>query len=418
MVAVLAFFAMLAAVDKNFLTLVVSDIKADFKLSDVQIGLMIGLAFAASNVAVNLPAGWLADRASRRWVVAGGVALWSAMAASCGFAQSYGQLFLARVGVGLGEGISPPASYSLIRDGVAEQRRGLAYAIFALGTLLGSGVAFVIGGLLLAAIKSLNLTHVPLLGTMPSWQVALVVIGAAGIPITLLAFVFPDPGRGQAARGHRPTFAQAMSIAGRQWRLLLPLLIFSVLHAMITSGLAAWVPAMLGRTYHVASTQFGPILGLILMVGAPISLVTTGVAIDRLGRIGPAVVAIVAAMLLLVAGAVAPHRPSLAAYWPWQVAIVMAAAVYLPVTATLVARVMPPEMTGMTMAFFLFVQAIAGSGFGPLVVALFTERVFAGAPNAINSAISAVSLIFGGVALVAAGAILYASRQSTAAPHP
>jgi len=411
MVAALTLFAMLAAVDKNLLTLVVSDIKADFRLTDVQIGLLIGLAFAVSNVAVSLPAGWLADRADRRLVVAGGVALWSVMAATGGFARSYGQLFIARVGVGLGEGISPPASYSLIRDGVPARQRGLSYAIFALGTPLGSGLAFVVGGLLIAAIGSANITGVPILGSMPHWQVALVVIGMAGMPIGLLAFSFPDPGRGREGWDRRATLGQATTMARKQWRVLLPLLIFSVLHAMITAALAAWVPALLQRTYHVRPSGFGPVLGLVLMIGAPLGLVTAGVTIDRLGRFGPATAAIAAALLLIVAGGVAPHAPSIAAYWPWQGAIIMAAAVYLPVTSTLVARAMPSATIGMTMAFFLFVQAIAGSGFGPLVVALFTEHVFAGAPGAINSAITTVSLAFGGAALAAAVAILFGSRR-------
>lgn len=415
MVAVLTVFAMLAAIDKNFLTLAVPLIKADFGLSDVQIGLLIGLAFAVSNVAISLPAGWLADRANRRAIVAGGVLLWSVTAATCGFARSYGQLFLARVGVGLGEGISPPASYSLIRDGVPAEKRGMAYAIYALGTPFGSGLAFVIGGLLITAITSLDLHGVPLLGKMPSWQIALVVIGVAGVPIAPLAFIFPDPGRGEAVAADRASFRATLAMAHEQRQVLVPLLIFSVLHAMIASGLAAWVPALLVRSYHLEVGGFGLILGLVLIGGATLGLIGAGIMMDRLGGIGPAIVAIMASVILTLSGSVAPHAPSISVYWPLQGIIIMSSVVYLPTTSTLVAKVMPSTMIGTTMAFFLFVQGIVGSGLGPLVVAMFTQHVFGDAPGALNAAITTVSLIFGTISLLASVAILTGSRRLQAA---
>ena len=416
MVGVLTFFGTLAAIDKHFLTLVVPNIKADFGVSDVQIGLLIGLAFAVSNVAVSLPAGWLADRADRRRILAGGVLLWSIMAATCGLARSFGQLFVARVGVGLGEGVSPPASYSLIRDGVAPKRRGLAFAIFSLGGAVGSGMAFLIGGLLIAAIKAVDLSHVPVLGGMPSWQVALVVIGLAGLPLALLAFTFPDPGR-TGAQVERATVGQILVVAGRHRAVLVPLLIFSVVQSALTSGFSAWIPSLLARTYHVGPESFGPTLGIVLMIGAPLGLVGAGLLIDRLGKEGPAIAAIISTLMVIIAGSLGPHASSITAYWPFQVVIIMASTVYLPVTSTLVARVMPSAAIGMTMAFLLFLQGIIGAGLGPLAVALLTEHVVSSAEHPINAAITIASLVLGSMSLVAAVTMMIASRRMEEALH-
>lgn len=411
MVIVLAFFATLAAIDKNFLTLVVPDIKADFGITDVQVGLLIGLAFAVSNVAISLPAGWAADRANRRLLIAGGVMVWSLMTATCGFARQYGHLFMARVGVGFGEGISPPASYSLIRDGIPPERRGLAYAIFSIGGAVGSGFAFLIGGFLIAWIASLDLSSVPYIASLPHWQVALVFIGAAGLPLALLAFLFIDPGRSADDRIERASLSQTWAIARSRWRIMLPLLIFSVVQAMLTMGLSAWVPALLQRTFRVEARDFGPTLGVVLIIGAPLGLIGAGLLMDRLGRSGPAIAAVVASTVVAVAGGIGPHVPMIEMYWPFQAAIIMASTVYLPVTSTLVARVMPAATIGTTMAVFLLAQGIVGAGLGPLVIAVFTEHLFAGSDRAINAAITAASLLLGGLTLSAATFLLLGARR-------
>ncbi len=416
MVAVLTIFSMLAAADKNFLTLMVADIKADLGVSDVQVGLLIGLAFAVSNVAISVPAGWLADRGNRRLIVAGGVAIWSAMAAACGLAASYGQLFLARVGVGLGEGISPPASYSLIRDGVAPQRRGVAYAVYSIGGAVGSGIAFLIGGFLIRWIETLDLSAVSLLSSLHAWQVALIVIGLAGLPLAVLAFSFSEPGRHVDPSRGRIGMKAAWHLARRRWRVLLPLLIFSVAQAMLTYGLTAWVPALLQRTFGLPPRSFGPMLGLILMIGAPIGLVGAGLLMDRLSRRGPAIAAIVSSAAVMLAGALAPQVPSIGYYWIFQAIIIMASTVFMPVTSTVVAREMPASAIGITMATFLFVQGIMGAGLGPVVVAVITEHVFTGSAHAINAAITTASLLLGVITLAAAAVLLFASGREEVRP--
>ena len=416
MVAALTVFAMLAAADKNFLTLMVADIKADLGVSDVQVGLLIGLAFAVSNVAVSVPAGWLADRGNRRLIVAGGVTIWSAMAAACGFAASFGQLFLARVGVGLGEGISPPASYSLIRDGVPPERRGLAYSVYSIGGAVGSGIAFLVGGLLIRLIQSLDLSRVPLLSGLHAWQIALIVIGVAGLPLALLAFSFSEPGRHTDPSRERVGIKVAGQMACLRWRVLLPLLVFSVAQAMLTFGLTAWVPALLQRTFGQPPSSFGPMLGLVLIVGAPIGLVGAGLLIDRLNRRGPAIVAVVASAAVMLAGAIGPHVPSIGYYWIFQAIIIMASTVYLPVTSTVVAREMPANAIGITMATFLFVQGIIGAGLGPVVIAALTQHVFAGSAHALNAAITTASLVLGATTLAAAAVLLFASGRDEGRP--
>lgn len=416
MVAVLTLFGMLASVDKNLLTLLVASIRVDLGMSDVQIGLVIGVAFALSNVAISLPAGWMADRSDRRVIVATGVAIWSVMAMSCGMARSFPQLFLARFGVGLGEGISPPAAYSLIRDGVAPDRRGRAYSLYSVGASVGAGFSFLAGGALLGMIASLNIDHLPLVGPVRPWECALIIIGAAGLPLAALAFSFREPLRGD--RDEATGFGTTLRLMRAHWLLLGSLAIFSTCQALLAAAVAAWIPAMLGRTYGLAPQQIGPILGVILIVAAPIGLLSAGALMDRLTRHGAGIAALVAAVTLMIAAALAPQTHDIRVFLVLQTIIILVSTVYLPVTSTVVARTLPPRAIGKAMAVFLMLQGIFGSGLGPLATALISDHVFAGDPKALNLALTTTAIVVGGVGALGALGIVWAGRATGAPSHP
>jgi len=409
MVAVLTLFGTLAAIDKNLLALLVGDIKADLGISDVQMGVVIGIAFAFANAAISVPAGWLADRADRRWVVALGVVIWSTMAVGCGMARSFTQLFVARMGVGVGEGVSPPAAYSLISDGVDPASRGRAFGFYSIGGAVGGGLAWILGGALLAVISAAGVQRLPLLGSMHPWQIALVVIGLAGLPLSALAFTFPKPRRVLQEGGL--DFGATLRLVRGNAALLLPLAVFSTSQALLTSAVAAWVPAMLGRTYGLAPQQIGPVLGVILIVVAPIGLFGAGAMMDRLSRRGAGFVALVAALGLAGAAAILPQVPSFHVFLLFQTVLMLFSTTYLPVTSTIVSRTMPSASIGKTMAFYLLLQGVIGAGLGPLVTALIADRVFAGDPYSLNWAISATAVLAGSTAALGALGMIRAERQ-------
>ena len=150
-VAVLFVAYIFSFIDRMIIGLLVEPMKADLNLSDTQISLLQGLAFAIFYTLVGLPPGRLIDRAARLRVAAVGVALWSIMTMACGLAGQYWQLFVARMGVGVGEATLSPAAYSIISDSFPQRRMGLAMGVYGLGSAVGAGLAFIIGAAYLAA---------------------------------------------------------------------------------------------------------------------------------------------------------------------------------------------------------------------------------------------------------------------------
>jgi MFS family permease len=413
-VACLTVLSMLAMLDKNVMTLLVAGIKADLGLSDTQVGLIIGLAFAVANFAVSVPAGWLADRMNRRAIVTSGVVLWSCMATACGAANSFWQMFCARAGVGLGEGIIPPASYSLIRDAVHPSVRGRAFSVYGMATSVGTGMSLILGGVLVGVIAASDLRHLPIVGAVHPWQTVLILIGVAGMPLAALAYFFRDPGRTSGPPA--ASFSEAWVVARPHRRVLFALLAYSSLHALMAGSLSAWLPALLGRKFGATPQVVGPILGTLLMVCAPIGLGAAGVLMDRVRRHGIAgagLAASAAALIFLIAALLVSSATSLKSLWIFQAFVLVSSTVYLPVTSTVVSHLLPSQAIGKTMAIFLLVQGVLGSGLAPVIVALVSDNFFASDTVGLGHALMTVLGIYGFLALIAA-VMLYTSLRSIA----
>ena len=267
MVLSLTLLMILAQLDKYAITLLVSPIKSDLRLSDVQLGLIMGSAFALANIAISGPAGWLADRYSRRAIVQTGVAIWSLMATLCGTAQNFAMLFVARAGVGLGEGLYPPAAYSLIRDRVTLAQRGRAFAMFSAANSFGGGLSLLLVGFLIVGIHRSGISAIPLFGEVKPWQLTLILIGLVGLPVSLLSWAFRDPGRGQGEKAS--SISQAWSEVKRHRGLHSALLAFSIGQTSVGTIFGVWIPAFLGRRFGLSPQEIGPLLGLLALGGRP-----------------------------------------------------------------------------------------------------------------------------------------------------
>ena len=143
---VLTLLYLVAFVDRQILALLVTPIRRDLGITQVEFSLLQGLSFALFYTVLGIPLAWFADAWSRRGLVAGGLCVWSGMTAACGLASSYAELFLARVGVGVGEAALSPAAYSWIAATFGRARRASAIGVYSMGIYLGSGLAFVLGG--------------------------------------------------------------------------------------------------------------------------------------------------------------------------------------------------------------------------------------------------------------------------------
>lgn len=416
-VIALTLISMLALIDKYALSLLVEPIRHDLRISDTQISLIVGTAFAISNIAIGIPAGWMADRFSRRTIIASGVVGWSVMASLCGAASSFWQMFVARAGVGLGEGLIPPACYSLIRSGVSASRRGRAFSVYAMANSVGPGVSLLLGGLLIGLIASAGTISLPGLGALAPWQLTLIIIGVAGLPFALLAYAFRDPGRGDGSSATKTDFRTTFAFVRRHRAIYLPLAIYSCAQAMITHSLGVWTPAFLGRSFGLTPQEIGGTLGLILVVAGPLGLFSAGWLIDLFnarGKPGAGLIAVASALIVAMVGTAVPLLGRVEEVWALMFVMLLFSNCYLAIVSTTVSQHAPSDMVGKIMAAMLVLQGIVGAGLAPGIVGMLADFTYSG-KYALSNGLSTGIAIFGAVAMVTSLVLLRNLRSSAAA---
>lgn len=187
-------------IDRQILALMIGPIRRDFGISDTQVSLLIGLAFALFYTFLGIPIARLADRHSRRAIIAVGVLVWCLMTAACGVSHNYGQLFLARVGVGVGEAALGPSALSMISDYFPQESRGRAISFYTMGISLGSALAMIVGGQLVANALHAQPVTVPVFGQLFGWQPIFFIVGLPGVVLALIMLTVAEPERREKLR--------------------------------------------------------------------------------------------------------------------------------------------------------------------------------------------------------------------------
>lgn len=385
-----------ASVDRAVLTLVVEPIRADVGLSDVQMGLLIGLCFALFYAIGNIPAGYYVDRLNRRKTIAIGSVVWAAMTVVCGTADSFAQLFVGRAGVGLSEAVIAPAAFSMIRDAVPSRSRGMAFSTYAMAPMIGSSLALVLGGFILGAINGGAYAGLPLLGDLKPWQGTMVTIGLLGLPLGLLLLLFPEParsgGHGDAAGLHDQGgmfhgLADATRYMLKNAALFVPLVLFATLTGMMALGKGAWLPTAMSRAWGLPPEQVGPLLGVMNLVGGIVGLMAGGYLMNRAARKGRGILIYGVIGVIGTAGgfliaAIAPsYETSLIGV---QISLFFVGTGYA-VGATMLTEVTPPSMVGRVSGVYLLIQTIGGQSLGALLIAIVAQHVFDGNRATINA---------------------------------
>jgi MFS family permease len=224
-VIVLTALYMLSFVDRTILSLLVGSIKRDLGISDTRIGLLQGLSFALFYTLMGLPLGRVADTRNRRNLIAASVVVWSLFTSFCSAAKSFWSLFFTRIGVGVGEAGLSPAAYSLIADYFPPDRLGVAISVYYMGVFLGSGVALLVGGMVVDTMTRIHTVTLPLLGTIASWRVTFLIVGLPGLVFAMLAYTIKEPLRRnmlKSAQGEvaRLSFVQSLAQMRLRWQSL------------------------------------------------------------------------------------------------------------------------------------------------------------------------------------------------------
>ncbi|MBM7060670.1 MFS transporter [Pseudomonas sp. UL073] len=395
MVLILMCAYILSFVDRQILSLLVEPIRRDLLLNDTQISLLMGLAFAVFYTLCGLPLGRAADSRSRRGLIALGILVWSAATAFCGLAKNYWHFLIGRIGVGAGEAALNPAAYSLIADSFPDDRRATAMSVYAMGVYLGSGVAYMLGALIIKFASAQGDLVLPLLGEIRHWQLIFIILGALGVAFTLTLLAIKEPvRRGVGAGVAVPVKDVARYLRSNRSTIVLHNFGFALL-MLVGYGMGAWAPTFFIRTYGWTPTEVGMIYGTIVLVFGCIGVVAGGRLADYLRKRGhrdaSMRVGFVAA-LLGIPCAFAPLSPTAEIAAALQIPAVLFMSMPIGVAAASLQEIMPNSMRGQAIALYSLIASLIGLGLGPTAVALITDYGFAD-PLAVRYSMVIVSVL-------------------------
>ncbi len=413
-VAILVGTAILSYTDRLVLSLLVDPVRADLRITDMQVSLLLGTAFAVVYGVVGLPLGYLADRRSRRNLIFGGVLVWSIGTVACGLSQSFGQLFAARLVVGLGEAVLSPAAISLISDYFPPSRRGTAVGSYLSGIAFGIGASMLIGGGVLHLVQLGALDHTPL-ATLSAWRLVLFIIGAPGLLWALAILAIREPAR-RTAEGSSDSSLAAGERLG-DWRAVIsprvvPIYVVVAIASLVDNAVGNWAPTLLSRSFHMDSAEVGVRLGLLLTATFGGGVLLGGWLADRAGAHGGW-----SRKLLICSIAGALILPLAVAMNAAQVTVVLLAvpgyfALSGIVTAcgfSAILDVVPNQSRGRAMAVSFFLNVAVGGAVGPSAVTAASDYVF-GAEAGLGPALTAVVAVSYSLAVASAVAALSACR--------
>ena len=386
MAGVLCLVNAVGFVDRQSLPLLVLQIEHDLRLSDTEMSLLIGLAFVLVFSGMAVPAGMLADRVNRRSLIAAAVALFATATICCAGAFSFFSLFLGRMALGVGESVNGPGGISMIRDAFPRASQASAVGIWAMGASIGGAAALLGGGAVLAAIQDRAVVQLPIIGSLHAWQLVLIVSGLATYPVAALVLTLREPPRRAPRAGEvqGPGLREALAYFGRRWRIFVPLFVVNGATIMMGIGFGIWMPAVLGRVWHLSRPEIGFRFGLILLLFSPTSQFIAGFLVDRLERAGidraiPRV-GMAVAVVTFVPAILAPDAPSLGWTWALTALYFLFNTSFFTLGTALVARLTPAALTGRISALHFFSVGVCGTAIAPTLVAAVSDHLLGGPP--------------------------------------
>ncbi len=389
-------------IDRQILSLLIEPIRRDLEISDTQVSLLAGFAFAIFYTLMGVPIARLADQKNRRTLIAVGITFWSLMTAACGLARNFSHLFLARVGVGVGEATLSPAAMSMISDYFPVAKIARAISVYSMGVYFGAGLALIIGGLVIKLVSHAGSIMLPIVGEVVPWQLTFFLVGLLGLPILLLIMTIREPLRRGNMGTDPPETKTASSIPALRAFLrtnartiTFHFAAFSCIGIGI-NGYMVWTPTFFIRTYGWEASKIGLIYGFILFFIGTAGVYAGGYLADRMQKRGrnDAILraAFYGALMVVPFTVLTPLMPD-----PRLAVIGLAFTVFflalpqgLPAAALQV--ITPNALRAQMTALYFLVGNLIANGFGPTLYALVTDYVFAD-PLKIRYSIAMVSAV-------------------------
>ena len=395
----------LAFVDRQALALLVQPIKLDLQASDTAMSLLYGLSFTVFYVLVGIPVARIADRSNRRNIIAGAVFVWSVATGLCGLARSFPTLFIARIGVGAGEGGLGPAAYSLLSDYFPKDRLPAAMGLYQMGIYLGGALALVLGGMIATHFPPGELVAVPLVGMVKGWQLIFLMLALPGVMLSLPLLLIPEPkrqGAGATSDAKVPLAAFFAQVT-HKWRVYLGIGIGFALMILVGNATGAWIPAFLERKFGMSTADIGATYGLMVFICGVSGTLTGGFFASFLKRRGLKLANLQAALVGFIAlipiTVSFPLVPSVGMALGLIGAMNFFAGFNFGGGLAALQEVTPNRMRALVSSGYMLLVNIIGAAGGPLAIALVTDFWFAD-PARLPEAIAIVCAVASPLALV------------------
>ena len=386
-------------VDRQILALMIEPIKADLQISDTQFSLLHGLAFSLFYAFMGMPIAYLADRFSRPKIIALGVVFWSFATAACGVSKNFLQMFLARIGVGVGEAALSPSAYSMFSDLFPKEKLGRAVGVYSVGSFIGGGLAFLVGGYVIALLKNTQAMHLPLIGAMQPWQLAFFIVGLPGVLVGVLIWLtVRDPARkgikvDSSGAPSKVSMLDGVRFIKKHGKTFFCHYVGFSFYAMTLYCMMSWTPAFYMRTFGLTPVDTGYMLGIVLLVANTTGVLMGGWLTDYLSKAGYQDAGVRTGMI----GAIGMALPGIfftqVGTVELSVALLVPAMFFasfaMPASAAAMQILAPNQVRAQVSAAFLLVSNLLGLGLGTTLVALLTDRYF-GSPAAVGSSMSVV----------------------------
>lgn len=380
--------------DRTLIAALSGPIKAEFALSDTELGLLSGFAFVLLYATFGLPIARLADRVSRKGVLVVSLSVWCGFTAACGLAQNFTQLVLSRIGIGIGEAGCLPAAHSLLSDYFPVKRRTMALGIFTAGNMVGITLALTLGAWL---------------GARVGWRTTFLVLGIPGILLALLIWALVrEPTRAGAGTAQPLAFWPALGALGAN-RPVLWLVLATGVNAFITYGMTQWLPQFFARCHGYTLSQLGVSFGLMFGTGLTLGVLAGGWAGDRLTRrSADAPLLLCLGSVLLTGGTYVAVLLVPSANLAVGLTFVAAAfnGLATPQMVTMIQNESPVRLRATASSLSAISGSVIGVGGGPAVIGMLSDAL---TPAFGTGAIRVALLASLGMCVVAAGVYYFAA---------
>jgi MFS family permease len=377
--------AIASQLDRQIINLVVEPVKAEFGLSDGQFGMLQGIAFGLFYTFGAIPLGMLADRYQRRIVIGLGIGFFSIFSFATGLSRTYTQMFLSRVGVGVGEASLTPAGFSLISDYFPKRLLGRAISLFTMSNFIGTSLAFAIGGALLGLLDNVALVNPEALRGFDPWHLAFIFASLPGFLLAPCFFLLREPKRRGLVQGYDQKMP--FSVVLRQLRsrasFLIPLALGMSMVTTVSYAIMTWTPALLIRVFDWNTAKVGLWMGAIVLVGSVSGSYFAGWLADKLTARGTVDAPIKVAMLSFVgcgvAGAAAPLMPTAELAMLLIFFVTFFKCQPLACAPIALQLAVPNQLRSQTSGIYLTVISLIGLIAGPVLVGVLSDQLFPGA---------------------------------------